>query len=114
MNKTQMMAALATLPDVELLQAGKIDDPLGANEFYSARTVVLLLAKERQKCAKKCRNIAADLAAEPTYSMIAEQCATAIEQPNALGEGRERGILREASSGEAATSTDGLGATARD
>lgn len=27
---------------------------------------------------------------------------------NALGEGRERGILREASSGEAATSTDGL------
>jgi len=33
---------------------------------------------------------------------------------NALGEGRERGILREASSGEAATSTDGLGATARD
>jgi hypothetical protein len=28
--------------------------------------------------------------------------------PNALGEGRERGILREASSGEAATSTDGL------
>ena len=28
---------------------------------------------------------------------------------NALGEGRERGILREASSGEAATSTDGLG-----
>jgi len=38
----------------------------------------------------------------------------AIETPNALGEGRERGILREASSGEAATSTDGLGATARD
>ena len=29
-------------------------------------------------------------------------------QANALGEGRERGILREASSGEAATSTDGL------
>jgi hypothetical protein len=27
---------------------------------------------------------------------------------NALGEGRERGILREASSGEAATSTDEL------
>lgn len=32
--------------------------------------------------------------------------------PNALGEGRERGILREASSGEAATSTDGLGGEA--
>ena len=30
------------------------------------------------------------------------------ETPNDLGEGRERGILREASSGEAATSTDGL------
>ena len=29
---------------------------------------------------------------------------------NALGEGRERGILREASSGEAATSTVVLGA----
>lgn len=31
-----------------------------------------------------------------------------MKAPNALGEGRERGILREASSGEAATSTDGL------
>lgn len=31
-----------------------------------------------------------------------------IKASNALGEGRERGILREASSGEAATSTDGL------
>jgi len=31
------------------------------------------------------------------------------EQPNALGEGRERGILREASSAKGATSTDGLG-----
>ncbi len=30
------------------------------------------------------------------------------ECSNGLGEGRERGILREASSGEAATSTDGL------
>ncbi len=37
-----------------------------------------------------------------------------FETANALGEGRERGILREASSGEAATSTDGLGATAHD
>ena len=32
------------------------------------------------------------------------------EASNALGEGRERGILREASSGEAATSTVVLGA----
>lgn len=31
-----------------------------------------------------------------------------VLRSNALGEGRERGILREASSGEAATSTDGL------
>jgi hypothetical protein len=34
---------------------------------------------------------------------------TIFERAIALGEGRERGILREASSGEAATSTDGLG-----
>jgi hypothetical protein len=33
---------------------------------------------------------------------------------NDLGEGRERGILREASSGEAATSTDGLGNGGKD
>jgi hypothetical protein len=47
MNNTQMMAALAALPDPELLQAGKITDPLGANAFYSARTVVKLLKKAR-------------------------------------------------------------------
>ena len=34
--------------------------------------------------------------------------AAMLKTPNALGEGRESGILREASSGEAATSTDGL------
>ena len=79
MNNKQMMAALAALPDTELLQAGKIDDPLGANEFYSARTVVILLAKERKKCAKKCRDIASKLDSEPTYAAIAEQCAVAIE-----------------------------------
>ena len=33
---------------------------------------------------------------------------THYKQLNVLGEGRERGLLREASSGEAATSTDGL------
>ena len=83
MNNTQMMAALAALPDVELLRAGKIDDPLGANEFYSARTVVRLLEEERHKCVRKCRAIAGDLAAEPTYAAIAEQCAIAIETHNA-------------------------------
>lgn len=40
---------------------------------------------------------------------LARAGAYADPTPNALGEGRERGILREASSGEAATSTDGLG-----
>ena len=45
--------------------------------------------------------------------VLAEECYSGpmlqIVTPNALGEGRERGLLREASSGEAATSTDGLG-----
>ena len=45
--------------------------------------------------------------AEPAF--VRELLAARL-RPNALGEGRERGILREASSGEAATSTVVLGA----
>ena len=44
-------------------------------------------------------------------SRTIRMCPGKVGRPtsiNALGEGRERGILREASSGEAATSTDGL------
>ena len=47
MNNTQMMAALAALPEPELMQAGKITDPLGADAFYSARMVVKLLEEAR-------------------------------------------------------------------
>ena len=46
-------------------------------------------------------------AAHTPGSWFARKDPNALD--NALGEGRERGILREASSGEAATSTDGLG-----
>ena len=45
--------------------------------------------------------------AEPAF--VRELLAARL-RPNALGEGRKRGILREASSGEAATSTVVLGA----
>lgn len=79
MTNEKMMAALARLPDAELMTPGRIDSPLGSDTFYSARTVVALLEKERRHCAKQCRRIAADLAAEPTYAAIAEQCAVAIE-----------------------------------
>ena len=46
--------------------------------------------------------------ADKAVSINAIHALLATVPPNALGEGRERGILREASSGEAATSTDGL------
>lgn len=52
MNNVQMLAALSNLPEPELLRAGSIADPLGSNTFYSARTVVMLLAAERRRCAK--------------------------------------------------------------
>lgn len=55
MNEARMLAELAKLPDAELLQASKLTDPLGANTFYSGRTVVLLLAAERERCAQAVR-----------------------------------------------------------
>lgn len=52
MTNEKMMQFLATLPDAEHFQAGKITDPLGSDALYCARTVVSLLAKEREGCAE--------------------------------------------------------------
>lgn len=48
MNNTQMMCALAQLPEVEMLRESKIDDPIGSDVFYSGRTVVRLLNEQRK------------------------------------------------------------------
>jgi hypothetical protein len=55
MNEAQMLGKLANLPDPELLQASKITDPVGAEVFYSGRTVVKLLVAERKRCKAVCR-----------------------------------------------------------
>lgn len=47
-------------------------------------------------------------AAAKSFDDAIETIRNAMTPNTDLGEGRERGILREASSGEAATSTDGL------
>ena len=60
MTNEQMLAAVLALPDVEMLTASKIDDPIGADRFYSARTVVALIAKERERCAKLCESLYPD------------------------------------------------------
>jgi hypothetical protein len=51
MTESQILAAIAALPDCDLLAASKITDAPGADQFYSARTVVKLLAIEREACA---------------------------------------------------------------
>lgn len=51
MNNQEMMAALQKLPVADLMQASAITDPIGADTYYSARTVVQLLAQEREMCA---------------------------------------------------------------
>ena len=81
-------------------------------------TVRIATMKERDACARmlELRDselllMAGEMTAQElrTVKAVLAQRASAIRmRSNALGEGRERGILREASSGEAATSTDGL------
>jgi len=59
-----------------------------------------------------CLEVMADMSANSVDAIITDPPYYKVKGEawdNALGEGRERGILREASSGEAATSTDGLG-----
>lgn len=64
MTNEKMMAGYAALPDAEYLQAGKITDPIGSGALYSARTVVSLLAKERERCARICESLGAPSCAE--------------------------------------------------
>lgn len=52
LDEARMLAELAKLPDPELLQANQITDPIGADAFYCARTVVGLLTAERERCAR--------------------------------------------------------------
>ena len=44
MNNEQMLAAVLALPGADLMTASKIDDPIGAGNYYRADTVVRLLA----------------------------------------------------------------------
>jgi hypothetical protein len=48
MNDSDMMCALAQLPEAEMLCTSKIDDPIGSDVFYSGRTVVGLLDENRK------------------------------------------------------------------
>lgn len=90
MTNKQMLAALAALPDAEMLVESKLTDPLGSDAYYSARTVVLLLAAERERCAKLCDALAYKLKhpADPFGSfdacagghLVAEQCAADIRK----------------------------------
>lgn len=54
MTEEQMLAAIAALPDAELLQASKITDTIGSDTFYSARTVAKLL-REREMTMERLR-----------------------------------------------------------
>ena len=52
MNNAQMLSALLALPDADYMHETKLDTPIGLGTSYSARTVVLLLEKERRKRAR--------------------------------------------------------------
>ena len=77
MTNEQFLIALAALPTPELLQASKITDALGTDAYYSARTVVVLLAaaiaQERGECAKVCESVN-----NFDNPMTANDCAAAI------------------------------------
>ena len=72
MTNEEMLAALMALPCPELLEASKITDPLGADTFYCGRTVVGLLkkarAEERERCAKLCDAVAAEVSPREKYT----------------------------------------------
>jgi len=86
MTNDQVMAKILALPDPEMIGASKLDDPIGADRFYSARTVVKLLANERERCAKLCDKQAADCATwdEGTQKdggrVASHMCAEAIRK----------------------------------
>lgn len=49
-TEEQLLATMAALPAPDLLQPSRIDDPVGTDAFYSARTVATLLVAERTRC----------------------------------------------------------------
>jgi hypothetical protein len=54
MNDKQYLAEILALPMPDIMEATKIDDSIGAGAYYSAQTVVNLIKKEREACAKAC------------------------------------------------------------
>jgi len=58
-----MMAAIDVPPTPYLIAESKITDPIGANTYYSAITVIGLLAAAREKCAKVCEEYADEMKA---------------------------------------------------
>lgn len=48
------MAAMAALPDPDLLTPSTLDDPLDGGQYYSASTLLKLLAAQRERLAKLC------------------------------------------------------------
>jgi hypothetical protein len=84
-EERDMMAAVLALPPVELLGQSKITEPIGADRFYCARTVVQLIRAEREACAKACEQVALIYAPDGTrcqYESLPEdgcdECAAAI------------------------------------
>jgi len=73
LDEARMLAELAKLPDPELLQASQITDPIGADAFYSGRTVVELLTAERERL-----HAALDEAADMLARI--EWCVSTFEQ----------------------------------
>ena len=51
MNNAQMLAAVLALPDPDYTHASSLDAPIGTGTSYRARTVVLLLEKQRKQQA---------------------------------------------------------------
>lgn len=87
MDNVRMIAELTKLPAADMLTATKIDDPIGAGEYYRADTVVLILAKERDTC-NTLRTALSDLlqqieCRDGTDQLNIEQAKAALNTPNA-------------------------------
>jgi hypothetical protein len=49
MTEADILAAIQLLPEPDLIEAGKITDPIGSRSYYSARTVAKLLLDQEQQ-----------------------------------------------------------------